>query len=44
MFITKYPTPQHLLDACENEVINMLVKSSKRGLSGQLRSSNNLWT
>ena len=32
MFITKYPTPQHLLDACENEVINMLVTSSKRGV------------
>jgi hypothetical protein len=32
MFITKYPTPQHLLGACENEVINMLVTSSKRGV------------
>lgn len=32
-FITKYPTPKHLLNACENEVINMLVTSSRHGLT-----------
>lgn len=31
-FITKYPTPNHILDANTKDVITLLVKSSKRGL------------